>query len=225
MTLLYRVVPIHIYMSLCVASWSIIASLQAIAGSFTSMVILRALLGIGEAAFSPGVPFLLSFFFKRDELALRTGLFISAAPLATSFAGSLAWVITKLGKESPIAAWRLLFLVEGFPSIIVAVVVWFRIPDSPETARFLNRRQKKVAKLRLREETIGEKVSSLKENKLDFSEIWMTLKNPKCWITAVGLKSHDRMLVTDTRHTSQCSSAAMSHSRASLHFFRLLSMR
>jgi len=81
MTLLYRVVPAHIYMSL-------IASLQALAGSFCSMFILRALLSVGEAAFSPGISFLLSFFFKRDELAFQAGLFISAAPLATSFAGS-----------------------------------------------------------------------------------------------------------------------------------------
>jgi len=51
MTLLHRVVPAHIYISLCVASWSLVASLQALAGSFFSMFILRALLGIGEAAF------------------------------------------------------------------------------------------------------------------------------------------------------------------------------
>ena len=186
MTLLYRVVPVHIYMSLCVASWSIIASLQALAGSFTTMVVLRALLGVGEAAFSPGVPFLLSFFFKRDELALRTGLFISAAPLATSFAGALAWAITKAAEKGPIAAWRMLFLVEGFPALLVAAVAWFRIPDSPETARFLDTRQKRVAKLRLRAEKPKEKGPSSKKSKLDFGEIWITLKNPKCWITAVS---------------------------------------
>ena len=90
MTLLYRVMPAHIYIYLCVLSWSLIASFQALAGSFLSILILRTLLGVGEAAFSPGIPFLLSFFFKREELAFRTGFSISAAPLATSFASSLA---------------------------------------------------------------------------------------------------------------------------------------
>jgi len=89
MTLLYQVVPTHVYISLCVTSWSLIASLQALTGSFFSMSILRALLGVGEAALPPGIPFLLSFFFTRDELAIRAGLFISAAPLATSLAGSI----------------------------------------------------------------------------------------------------------------------------------------
>lgn len=95
MTLLWKVFPPHIYLSICVASWGLIASMQSVAFSFTSLLVLRAALGIGEAAFV-GVPFFMSFFYKRDELAFRTGLFISAAPLATSFASSLAWVITKI---------------------------------------------------------------------------------------------------------------------------------
>ena len=40
--------------------------------SFISLLVLRAALGVGEAAFV-GVPFYLSFFYKRNELAFRTG--------------------------------------------------------------------------------------------------------------------------------------------------------
>lgn len=184
MTLLYRVIPAHAYIAICVTSWGLIASLQSVAGSFTSMLILRGLLGMGEAAFSPGVPFYLSFFFKREELALRTGLFISAAPLATSFASSLAWLITKVGEGVPISAWRLLFLIEGFPSIIVAVFAFYYLPDGPGTAKFLTRRQKKVARLRLRKEKdMKQKFSSRSE--LDFREMFQTLVDPKLYITAV----------------------------------------
>lgn len=189
MTLLYGIVPAHIYISLCVASWSLIASLQALAGSFSSMFILRALLGIGEAAFSPGIPFLLSFFFKRHELAFRTGLFISAAPLATSFAGSLAWLITKLGDRVPMANWRLLFLIEGFPSIVVAVIAWYQIPDSPDTARYLSARERTVARLRLKAEKADEKNTTGGKSKLDWGEIREALTDRKCWITAVTLHS------------------------------------
>jgi hypothetical protein len=34
--------------------------------------------------FGPGVPYLLSFFYRRHELGLRCGLFLSAAPLANT---------------------------------------------------------------------------------------------------------------------------------------------
>ena len=183
MTLLYRIFPPHIYIALCVASWGLIASLQAISFSFSFLCALRVLLGISEAAFGPGVPFYLSFFFKREELALRTGLFISAAPFATSFASTLAWAITKIGTYIPIAPWRILFLVEGFPSVIVAVFAWYYIPDSPETAVYLSSREKKVAKLRLRKKT--HVAGQAGRRGLNCGEIWQTLMDPKCYLTAV----------------------------------------
>jgi hypothetical protein len=62
--------------SLVVLSWGIVASMQSIATSYPILILFRTLLGIGEAAFS-GVPFYLSFFYKKDELAFRTALFIA----------------------------------------------------------------------------------------------------------------------------------------------------
>lgn len=184
MALLYRVIPPHMYIAICVASWGLVASLQSIAPSFVSLLVLRALLGISEAAFGPGVPFYLSFFYKRDELAFRTGLFISAAPLATSFASTLAWTITKAGQSIPIAPWRMLFLVEGFPSVVVAVFAWYHIPDSPGTARYLSQRLRRVASMRLQNERQSAGIEEEKSG-LRWREIWNTLKDPKCYLTAV----------------------------------------
>lgn len=177
---MWKLIPAHIYISILVLSWGIVASLQSITTSFGALVVLRVLLGIGEAGFT-GIPFYLSFFFKREELALRTGLFISAAPLATSFASTLAWVIVMLGERTPIAPWRLLFLIEGFPSALVAVVAWHAIPDSPSTARYLTKREKKVARLRLRKENHPEKPQS---GGLKTNEMLATLKDPKAYLTA-----------------------------------------
>ena len=203
MTLLYRIVPAHIYISLCVLSWGLIASFQSVVTSFTTMVILRAFLGLSEAAFSPGVPFYLSFFYKRDELAFRTGLVVSAAPLATSFAGSLAWLITRLGMYGPIAPWRLLFLVEGFPSVIVAVFAWTIVPDSPNHARYLTSREKVVAELRLRDEK-DVKDAKVERKGIQWREVLETLGDPFCYLTAVSLttsfiaKHHSLLIANDT---------------------------
>ena len=152
------------------------------------MFVLRALLGLAECAFSPGIPFMLSHYFKRDELALRVGALIAAAPLAASFASSLAWLITKAGERAPIAAWRLLFLVEGAPAVFVSAVVYFQI--NPEKASYLSSREKKVVRLRLKaendaEKSIGEKTGARKQVKLDFREVGQALKDVKCWVTAV----------------------------------------
>lgn len=158
------------------------------------MLVFRTFLGISEAAFGPGVPFYLSFFFRRNELAFRTGLFISAAPLASSFASTLAYGIVRLGDSSKIQSWRLLFLVEGFPSIMIAVWAWYWIPDSPGTARWLSNRERRVAVLRLRGEGgssdereqsgTGSATPQRMRKGLEWREIGRTLKDPKSYLTA-----------------------------------------
>jgi MFS family permease len=185
MSLLWKIIPAHIYVSIIVLSWGLTASLQSCVTSFTGLVILRFLLGIGEAGFA-GIPYYLSFFFKREELALRTGFFISAAPLATSFASTLAWFIIKLGENGPIAPWRLLFLVEGFPSVLIAMIAWYVIPDGPGKAKYLSKREAKVARIRLRKQKSSLSGTSDKSGKsgLKWREVLRTLKDPKCYLTA-----------------------------------------
>jgi phosphatidylinositol 3,5-bisphosphate 5-phosphatase len=172
-----------------------LASLQAVATSFGFLVTLRALLGVGEAAFGPGVPFYLSFFFRRHELAFRTGLFISASPLSASFAGALAYLITKAGEHGPLSPWRLLFLIEGFPSVLVAIWAWDFVPDGPGVAKWLSPRQREVAVLRLRQEKDVEDDDQndqdndkhgrpQKKTGINIREVFEALKDPKCYLTA-----------------------------------------
>lgn len=184
---MYRIVPPHIYISLCVLSWGLIACFQSLVTSFGALVFLRALLGVSEAAVSPGIPFYLSFFYKREELAFRTGLIVSAAPLATSFASSLAWLIVKLSSNGPIAPWRALFLIEGFPSVIVAAFAWTIIPDGPGKARYLTHRERKVAKLRLEQKGVVGGLHGSRKGQFDWREIGRTLRDPKSYVTAVCL--------------------------------------
>ncbi|KAI4211597.1 MAG: hypothetical protein LQ351_005638 [Letrouitia transgressa] len=184
MTLCYTIFRPSIYIAACVFTWGLFASLQSLTNSFALLCVFRALLGISEAAFGPGVPVFLSFFYKRSELAWRTGVFVSAAPLATSFAGSLAWLITKISERSPISPWRMLFLIEGFPSIVVSVFAFHCIPDEPGKASYLTIREKKVAELRLRKEAQDSHRNG-KAKRLDWKEIQETLKDPTSYLTAV----------------------------------------
>lgn len=94
----------------------------------------------------PGIIYLLSFFYLRHEVGFRCGLFASAAPLASTFSGALAYGITS--GHARIANWRLLFLVEGLPTIAMAAVAFFFIPDSPERAKFLTAEEKSVVRSR-----------------------------------------------------------------------------
>ncbi|KAG0126012.1 major facilitator superfamily domain-containing protein [Tuber indicum] len=188
MTLCWKVFPAHKYIATCVAGWGFVACMQGLAVGWGTMLVLRALLGITEAAFGPGVPFYLSFFYRREELALRTGLFISAAPLATAYAGFLAYGITSI--PSPIAPWRLLFILEGFPSIVMAVISYYHIPDSPADAGFLTLEQKKIARRRLLVVRDGdgdeeEVIMGEEEGRgVRWGQVWNAIKDVGNWVTA-----------------------------------------
>lgn len=45
--------------------------------TFTETSLKRFLLGVFEAAYGPGVPYLLSFFYLRHEVGFRSGIFLA----------------------------------------------------------------------------------------------------------------------------------------------------
>ena len=129
-----------------VFGWGLVSNCQAGVHNWSGLVAIRFLLGAFEAGFGPAVPYYLSFFYLRHEVGMRIGLFLSAAPLATWFAGALAYGITS-GHPS-IAPWRVLFLVEGLPTICMTAVTYFFLPDTPLQANFLTQEEKDVCTAR-----------------------------------------------------------------------------
>lgn len=89
----------------------------------------------------------------------------------------------KFAQLSPIAPWRLLFLIEGFPSVLAAVVAWHIIPDSPQTASYLTKRERKVARLRLRNEKTSS-TTSAPASGLKGRDVFAVFRDPVAWITA-----------------------------------------
>lgn len=103
----------------------------------------RVCLGIVESMYGPGVPLYLSYFYPREKLGLRTGIFLSGSALANAYGGALAYGISQA--KGSIGSWRILFIVEGLPTCLLALVAWFCIPDSPQQARFLTEREREIA--------------------------------------------------------------------------------
>ncbi|KAI0168986.1 MFS general substrate transporter [Hypoxylon sp. FL1284] len=176
--LMWKVVPPHIWACCCVLVWALASTLQAAAYNWSGLMACRFFLAVAEAGYGPGVPYLLSFFYKRHELGLRCGIFLSAAPLATTFAGALAYGITS--GHPAIANWRLLFIVEGIPSVILAVLAFLYMPDSADTAKFLTEKEREVAKTRAIQQTGSEGASRL--GHVNFKDVLLSLKDIKTWL-------------------------------------------
>ncbi|KAI1480366.1 MFS general substrate transporter [Daldinia eschscholtzii] len=144
--LMWKIFPPHLVGTVVVFGWGLIATVQAGVHNWSGEMALRFFLGAFEACYGPGIIYLLSFFYLRHEIGFRCGIFASAAPLASTFAGALAYGITS--GHSHLANWRLLFLVEGLPTILMTGFAFFFIPDSAEKARFLTTEEKNIVKSR-----------------------------------------------------------------------------
>lgn len=77
---------------------------------------------------------------------------LASATLAGAFGGALAYAIGHMDGAASLSAWRWLFIIEGIPSCAASVLVYFILPDYPETSKWLSEQEKALAIDRLRDE-------------------------------------------------------------------------
>ncbi|KAG2043838.1 major facilitator superfamily domain-containing protein [Suillus americanus] len=134
--------------------WGIVSTLTGSAQNYTEVLLARLLLGFAEAPFFPGTIFLISGWYKRDELATRATLVtcgsVLSSGLGTLFAsGILAGMQGVLGQ----AAW--LFYIEGGLTVIVAICAMFILPNFPHNTRWLTPEERSLAISRLADDGNG----------------------------------------------------------------------
>jgi MFS family permease len=118
-------------------TWGIVAVLFTFVQNFTQLTTLRFLLGVAEAGFFPGAILFLSLFVPARYRSAILGLFYLAQPLTTVIGAPLAgWLISQHGILG-LEGWRFMFLGVGLPAIVVGVIAWFYLSDSPAKTKWL----------------------------------------------------------------------------------------
>ncbi|RDW61675.1 hypothetical protein BP5796_11567 [Coleophoma crateriformis] len=178
-----------LYIPFWVCVWSCISASTAAARNNTHLVVIRFLLGIAEAPFFPGVFYLLSCWYTRKELALRTAVLYSGLILATAFSGLIAaGVFAGLDGAHRLAGWRWLFLIEGAASFCSGVVAIFILPDFPErqtgsASWLLTPEERMVAVERMRRD----RVSVEEGNKSVWYGLKLAIIDYRTWVFVVML--------------------------------------
>lgn len=104
----------------CVAAWSIITALTALATNFTTLFLSRMLLGVGEAGYFPAGTALMSDYFNRSSRS-RVMSWWSVAQLI----GILVGFVLGSGLAGLyLGSWRLAFLITGIPGLLLAFLAW-----------------------------------------------------------------------------------------------------
>ena len=134
-------------------SWGIVASIMAFVPNATWLYVLRALLGIAEAGFFPGMILYLTFWLPREERVKATGLFMLAIPISSAIGSPLSATIMEYTHGAfGLAGWRMMFLVEGIPAILLGLATWFFLTDRPRDAHWLARDERTWLQGKLDEE-------------------------------------------------------------------------
>lgn len=125
-------------------SWGIISSLFAFVQTPDQLVWLRVLLGLAEAGFFPGVVLYLTFWYPQRHRGKAMAFLILANPLAAVIGAPLSTAILQYldGVIFGISGWRMLFLVEGFPAVLLGIMCWFYLTDRPSEAKWLNAQER-----------------------------------------------------------------------------------
>lgn len=192
--------------------WGIVCMCLAAPQSFASFAAVRFLLGFAEGAVSPAFVTLTSIWWRKDEHALRTALWVTMNGIAQVLGCLLMYGIginTSLGLQP----WRTMFLVCGALTVASGVAFFLLMPGGPKDAWFLNAREKEVLSARMAQDREGGdktsfSVSQLKETMLDpkawivfWFGVLVTMQSPvltfaSLMIKAIGYNQLDTMLYT-----------------------------
>lgn len=173
--------PAHIWCACVIVAWSTLSTLQASVHNFSGLGAIRFFLGVFEAMYA-GVPVYLSFFYPRHMVGFRQGVFIGASALANAYGGALGYAILNI--KSSVPAWRIIFLIEGLPTLLMALVAFFVLPDSIRDARFLTDRQKEIGSTWLNEGQIAD-TDEGQHTGLRLRELKEGLKDWRSFVTGI----------------------------------------
>jgi ACS family tartrate transporter-like MFS transporter len=140
----------------------------------------RFLLGFAEAGLAPGLIYYMTIWFPKRELSKVISYYYLGLPLSSIIAGLLSGLILDhmndyFGPKS----WQWLFILEGMPALIIAVVCLLWLTNTPKEAKWLTDEERDAYDRMMEQER--KEVSSHGHANLKAS-----LLSPQVWILGIA---------------------------------------
>ena len=154
-------------------TWGAISTLTMFVQTPTQFYVMRFLLGVAEAGFFPGIILYLTYWFPAEQRGRMTALFMTAIPMSGVIGSPLSgWIMQSFAGVNGWAGWQWLFLLEGAPTILIGVVVWFYLDDGIDSAKWLSPSEKRLLTENIERENVGKTTHSFK-NALGNGKVWV----------------------------------------------------
>ncbi|KAK8129005.1 pantothenate transporter [Apiospora sp. TS-2023a] len=165
------------WQSRILVSWGIVLGLHCLAKNAAGLYTARFFLGLFEAGQFPGVILQMCYWYRPDEMSLRLLYFYICGNLSGIFSGILAFAFDQLSGYGGLSGWQWLFLVESLATVVMGVIVWFTLPDFPDTASWLSEKEKAFIQARL-----PPNAPRASEQSFKFSEIVVSIRDVRLWL-------------------------------------------
>ena len=123
-------------------SWGIVSLLFVWVSSAEHLYLLRFILGVAEAGFFPGAILFLSLWVPSRHRSKILALFYLAQPLTTVVGAPVAGLLIQQEGLFGLDGWRVMYLGVSLPAILIGVIAWFYLADSPAKAKWLTPAEK-----------------------------------------------------------------------------------
>lgn len=128
----------RVWIARIMASWGVVSMLTMFVTTPTMFYVMRFLLGLAEAGFFPGIILYLTYWYPAHRRGRMTTWFMTAIALSGVIGGPMSGYILKtFHGANGWTGWQWLFLLEGIPSILVGVLVFFVLDDRIAKAKWL----------------------------------------------------------------------------------------
>lgn len=165
------------WISALMIMWGVISCLMIFIRGPVSFYGMRFLLGAAEAGFFPGIILYMKRWFPASARARAVAWFMTANPIAGIVGSPISGSLLNL-HGAGLAGWQWMFLLEGFPAILLGAAVYSTLSDRPEEARWLKGDERTWLL-----ETLESEARS--EAKVDQTDFWKVLISPRIWLLSL----------------------------------------
>jgi len=129
----------RVWLARIMITWGLASAAMSLVTSSGGFYVVRVLLGIAEAGFVPGVIYYLHTWFPAKYRARMVALFIIAIPFAVVIGAPISALIIQYGDGLwGFAGWRVMFVAEAAPAVLVGILTLFCLPSTPAAVNWLN---------------------------------------------------------------------------------------
>ncbi len=127
------------WISRIAVTWGILSAAMMFVGGERSFYIMRVLLGIAEAGLFPALMYMVTLWFGTADRPVAIGWIYTAPAMALLLGSPIGGALLQLDGYGNLHGWQWMFLIEGIPSIVLGIVLYFKLPDRPSEAAWLDK--------------------------------------------------------------------------------------